>query len=74
MAETIGGMRTVQAFRRAESPDEQLRPRLHDLELQAFWQTGPHRPLPFRFGYPDRQRKAHLLIMARRGLLAEELR
>ena len=49
-------------------------PRLHDLELQAFWQTGPHRPLPFRFGYPDRQRKAHLLIMARRGLLAEELR
>ena len=35
---------------------------------QAFiqlWQSQPHRPLPFRYGYPDRDRHGHMLVSKR---------
>jgi len=45
-------------------------PPILDQQLQAFWRSGgTSAPLSFRFGYPDRERRAHLLIMRRAGLV-----
>jgi len=27
------------------------------------WKTEPHRDLPFRFGYPDKEKHNHLMVM-----------
>jgi hypothetical protein len=40
-------------------------PRRHERELRELWASNPRRALSFRFGYPDRRRRAHLLIFSR---------
>jgi hypothetical protein len=37
-------------------------PEQHNLDFQALWAQKPFRRLPFRFGYVDAARQAHLLI------------
>jgi len=37
-------------------------PEQHNLDFQALWAKKPFRRLPFRFGYVDAARQAHLLI------------
>ncbi|HEY5950701.1 MAG TPA: hypothetical protein VIV40_34655 [Kofleriaceae bacterium] len=32
-------------------------------EFVKLWQTQPHRELPFRFGYPDKDKHNHMLVM-----------
>jgi len=32
-------------------------------ELMKLWKTEPHRDLPFRFGYPDKEKHNHLMVM-----------
>lgn len=36
-------------------------------ELVKLWKAQPVRPLPFRFGYPDRDKRNHLMIMRPRA-------
>ena len=33
--------------------------------MRELWKSQPHRELPFRFGYPDVNKKAHLLVTRR---------
>ena len=31
-------------------------------EFTRMWKEQPHRPLPFRFGYPDAEKHNHLMV------------
>jgi hypothetical protein len=39
-------------------------------ELVKLWRSQPYRPLPFRFGYPDRNKSHHLMITRPRAASA----
>jgi hypothetical protein len=34
-------------------------------DMIAMWKEQPHRDLPFRFGYPDKEQHNHMLVMRR---------
>lgn len=34
-------------------------------QMVALWESSPARPLPFRFGYPDAEKKPHMLVTRR---------
>lgn len=38
-------------------------------EFVKLWKSQPHRDLPFRFGYPDADKRNHLMIMRRKAPL-----
>ena len=35
-----------------------------DEQMQKLWTTQPRRRLPFRYGYPDKDKHVHLMITA----------
>lgn len=41
--------------------------RSHDEEFVRLWESRPERPLPFGFGYPDKDDNNHLLVTRRRS-------